>query len=253
MYLNTNYFLNKMHKLNPLEKLSINKTLVFFSPIEEDDSLVRTGIIKEKLSFIHALLYGYSRDYISMDNKNRIEYTRRLTASIFGQINKLTWQEIGCGLIAKEPFINNFKIITKDFYNLTEDKPNNCNEVFKELLNTISFKLRSISKTSSLTPGIVENSWLTPAILTATIADQFKNAITGGSFKLTNTVVPAGATAATAVTVNASSTGTATLNAVLGAILGTYTFTVEAVSANAASLATSTINYSVTTTGIAGC
>ena len=46
---------------------------------------------------------------------------------------------------------------------------------FVSVLNTISFKLRSISKTSSLTPGIVENSWLTPAILTATIADPSKS------------------------------------------------------------------------------
>jgi trimeric autotransporter adhesin len=89
-------------------------------------------------------------------------------------------------------------------------------------------------------------------VITAAGTDQFKNPITGGSFKLTNTVVPAGATAATAVTVNQSATGTATLNAVLGATLGTYTFTVELISVNAAVLATSTINYSVTTTGIAG-
>jgi hypothetical protein len=88
--------------------------------------------------------------------------------------------------------------------------------------------------------------------ITAAGTDQFKNPITGGSFKLTNTVVPAGATAAPAVTVNQSATGTATLNAVLGATLGTYTFTVELISVNAVVLATSTINYSVTTTGIAG-
>jgi hypothetical protein len=88
--------------------------------------------------------------------------------------------------------------------------------------------------------------------ITASGTDQFKNPITGGSFKLTNTVVPAGATAATAVTVQQSATGTATLNAVLGATLGTYTFTVELISVNAQVLATSTINYSVTTTGIAG-
>ena len=89
-------------------------------------------------------------------------------------------------------------------------------------------------------------------VITAAGTDQFKNPITGGSFKLTNTVVPAGATAATAVTVNASATGTATLNAVLGATLGTYTFTVDLISVNAQVLATSTINYSVTTTGVAG-
>ena len=89
--------------------------------------------------------------------------------------------------------------------------------------------------------------------ISATVADQYGNPVTGGSFRLTNTVVPAGATAATVVNVNADAAGKATLNAVLGATLGTYTFTVEALSANASAIgSTSTINYSVTTTGIAG-
>ena len=89
--------------------------------------------------------------------------------------------------------------------------------------------------------------------ISATVADQYGNPVTGGSFRLTNTVVPAGATAAAVVNVNADATGKATLNAVLGATLGTYTFTVEALSANASAIgSTSTINYSVTTTGIAG-
>jgi hypothetical protein len=89
--------------------------------------------------------------------------------------------------------------------------------------------------------------------VTATLTDQFGNPITGGSFTLTNTVVPAGATAATAVTANASTTGTATLNAVLGATLGTYTFSLQARSADAQNVGSaSTISWSVTTTGIAG-
>ena len=89
--------------------------------------------------------------------------------------------------------------------------------------------------------------------ISASVADQYGNAVTGGSFRLTNTVVPAGATATAVVNANADATGKATLNAVLGATLGTYTFTVEALSANASAIgSTSTINYSVTATGIAG-
>jgi len=89
--------------------------------------------------------------------------------------------------------------------------------------------------------------------VTATLTDQYGNAITGGSFTLTNTVVPAGATAATAVNVNADAAGKATLNAVLGSTLGTYTFSLQAYSANAATAGSaSTISWSVTATGIAG-
>ena len=119
---------------------------------------------------------------------------------------------------------------------------------------TITFADAANSLTTS--PAASSLNMSTPSAtkaISATVADQYGNPVTGGSFRLTNTVVPAGATAATVVNVNADAAGKATLNAVLGSTLGTYTFTVEALSANASAIgSTSTINYSVTTTGIAG-
>jgi trimeric autotransporter adhesin len=123
-----------------------------------------------------------------------------------------------------------------------------------EVTLTISFDDTAAALTTAPVSGTLNMS--TPSQtkpVAATLADQFGNAITGGSFTLTNTVVPAGATAATAVTANADAAGKATLNAVLGATLGTYTFELKAFSANAAQAgSTSTISWSVTTTGIAG-
>jgi hypothetical protein len=119
---------------------------------------------------------------------------------------------------------------------------------------TITFADAANSLTTS--PAASSLNMSTPSAtkaISATVADQYGNPVTGGSFRLTNTVVPAGATAATVVNVNADAAGKATLNAVLGATLGTYTFTVDALSANAGAIgSTSTITYSVTTTGIAG-
>jgi hypothetical protein len=119
---------------------------------------------------------------------------------------------------------------------------------------TITFSDTAATLTTAPVAGTLNMS--TPSQtkpVAATLADQYGNAITGGSFSLTNTVVPAGATAATAVTANADAAGKATLNAVLGATLGTYTFELKAFSANAAQAgSTSTISWSVTTTGIAG-
>ena len=123
-----------------------------------------------------------------------------------------------------------------------------------EVTLTISFDDTAATLTTAPVSGTLNMS--TPSQtkpVAATLADQFGNAITGGSFTLTNTVVPAGATAATAVTANADAAGKATLNAVLGATLGTYTFELKAFSANATQAgSTSTISWSVTTTGIAG-
>ena len=119
---------------------------------------------------------------------------------------------------------------------------------------TITFNDTAATLTTAPVSGTLNMS--TPSQtkpVAATLADQFGNAITGGSFSLTNTVVPVGATAATAVTANADAAGKATLNAVLGATLGTYTFELKAFSANAAQAgSTSTISWSVTTSGVAG-
>jgi hypothetical protein len=122
------------------------------------------------------------------------------------------------------------------------------------LVLTITFTTAANALTTS--PATSSLSMSTPSAtkaISATVADQYGNAITGGSFKLTNTVVPTGATAAAVVNVNADAAGKATLNAVLGATLGTYTFTVDALTANAGAIgSTSSITFSVTTTGIAG-
>jgi hypothetical protein len=89
--------------------------------------------------------------------------------------------------------------------------------------------------------------------ITATHTDQFGNAVTGGFMTLTNTVVPSAATAQTAVTVGTDATGKATLSAILGSALGTYTYTVQPKNSNGDNAGTaSSISYSVTTTGIAG-
>jgi hypothetical protein len=47
--------------------------------------------------------------------------------------------------------------------------------IFVLLLKTIPFKFNKISRISSRTPGIVENSWVTPAIRTAEIATPPKS------------------------------------------------------------------------------
>ena len=56
---------------NNLKILSPNKTVVFYSPIEGDDILVRTGILEDECNFLHCILYSYSSDYINMEEKER--------------------------------------------------------------------------------------------------------------------------------------------------------------------------------------
>jgi trimeric autotransporter adhesin len=88
--------------------------------------------------------------------------------------------------------------------------------------------------------------------ISASVADQFSNRILGGSVTITNTTVPAGVTAATTTTVMTSN-GDATFNAVIGATLGQYVFSIQAKDPNGSNVGSaSTVTYQVTATGIAG-
>jgi hypothetical protein len=89
--------------------------------------------------------------------------------------------------------------------------------------------------------------------ITATVADQYKNPVVGGSVLLTNTSAPAAVTLATAASVNVKSDGTASLTAPIASTAGTYVYTVQARDANGANVGTlSTITYTATTDGAPG-
>jgi hypothetical protein len=120
---------------------------------------------------------------------------------------------------------------------------------------TLTITYRAIAPEVTTSPLTASLNMATPSTtqsITATHTDQFGNAVTGGFMTLTNTVAPSGVTAQTAVTVGTDATGKATLSAILGSVLGTYTYTVQPKNSNGDNAGTaSTISYAVTTTGIA--
>ena len=90
-----------MNNSKKLKILPVNKTVVFNSPMEGDDVLVRTGTITEGSSFFHALLHSYSNEYVAMNKKERMQFVRRLRGSMAGKIDMDSWEEMVGGLIAK--------------------------------------------------------------------------------------------------------------------------------------------------------
>ena len=67
-----------MSELATLTILPVNKTVVFYSPIEGKDVLVRTGTVTEGSCFFHALLHAYSKNYVSMNNGGRVKFVKKL-------------------------------------------------------------------------------------------------------------------------------------------------------------------------------
>ena len=106
-----------------LKQLPINKTVVFRSPIEDDDVLVRTGVVSDSSSFFHSIMHAYSKEYSSMDEKGRVKLVRRLRSSLAGKIDRESWEEMDGGLIAKIPFQENISDIILNCYRfLTDDQ-----------------------------------------------------------------------------------------------------------------------------------
>ena len=77
-----------------LKILPKDKTVVFYSPVEGEEILVRTGTVEDKCNFLHAILYSYSSDYINMDEKERRRFVKRLRASMAGIIDKSNWKKM---------------------------------------------------------------------------------------------------------------------------------------------------------------
>lgn len=104
-----------MKKTLDLKILPVNKTVVFTSPIEGDDVLVRTGTIKEGSSFFHSILHAYSKDYTFMNKSDRMKFVRKIRASMVGKIDKESWEELAGGVIAKVPFLEMVHQILRNF------------------------------------------------------------------------------------------------------------------------------------------
>jgi len=100
-----------------LSMLSPNKTVVFYSPIEGRDVLVRTGTIGEGSCFFHSLLHAYSDEYTRLSKDGRMQLVLKLRSSLASKLDRSRWEHISNGLIAKIPFQENMNDLLTDFYN----------------------------------------------------------------------------------------------------------------------------------------
>ena len=120
------------NNLTILNNLPVNKTVVFYSPIEGKDVLVRTGTATEGSCFFHALLHAYSKEYVSMNVSDRIKYVKKLLMPIMRK------KTISNGLISKIQFQENVNTILSDFYFFISKgksgKNKNVREVIKKVI-----------------------------------------------------------------------------------------------------------------------
>lgn len=105
-----------------LSILPVNKTVAFYSPIEGEDVLVRTGTISEGSCFFHSILHAYSSEYVHLNNRGRKSLVQKLRSNLAAKLDKQRWENMSNGLVAKIPFQENINSILSDFYRYVEKK-----------------------------------------------------------------------------------------------------------------------------------
>jgi hypothetical protein len=135
---------------SPLEKLPIvpiNKTFVFYSPMESPkgkEVLVRTGTISDGSCFFHALLHAYSKDYVSMSYNGRKKFVSRLRASLARKMDKSRWEGLSNGLIAKISFQENVSDALNEFYRFISRSKSGRTRLVRKLIRKVVIKEKDI-------------------------------------------------------------------------------------------------------------
>lgn len=106
-----------MSTTNKLTTLTENKTLVFYSPIEGKDVLVRTGVINGNTSFVHSVLHAYSKEYVKMDNKGREKTVQKLLKSVENKLQEKRKKLYLDNIEVKLAMQDKIKRYLTDFYN----------------------------------------------------------------------------------------------------------------------------------------
>lgn len=114
--------------------LPVNKTVVFWSPLEGDNVLVRTGVIPDADSFIHSVLHSYSTEYVDSSNDDRQIITHKLKKNIIKNISKEVW----CGMPQNvRKYRDNLLSLYENFYKFMDNKPyrgKTCQSFIRQLI-----------------------------------------------------------------------------------------------------------------------
>jgi hypothetical protein len=137
--------------LSKLKILPVNKTVVFFSPAEGEDVLVRTGIIQDNDSFFHSVVHAISKEYITMNESDRLDFTKTFKKNIILKTHDdLDSKEF------KNMFEDKFIFIVNNFYKFINTdstaKGKTTKKVIKKVIGKDEDKLQYFTVITQLIP-----------------------------------------------------------------------------------------------------
>lgn len=111
-------------KYNKLSRLSVNKTVIFRTPLENDCDLVRTGVIyKDKKSLLHCVYHACSEKYVQSENSIRQKMVEKLFLKVSPNRSKY--------------FLNISMKIFNEFYEYIEKNKEIDNKQLKNVISKI--------------------------------------------------------------------------------------------------------------------
>lgn len=109
-------------KVSKLATVSANKTVVFYSPVEGQDVLVRTGVMGNDDSFLHALLHAHSKEYVQEEETEREKLVTKLKLNLMDKLDKKQWDRESTSLSVQLLFQNLIKDVLVDFYSSVKNE-----------------------------------------------------------------------------------------------------------------------------------
>lgn len=114
-----------------LSRLPVNKTVVFYSPIEGKDVFVRTGMTGEGNSFIGSLLYACQKDYMFKTDKEKMKAVNK----VYTKVCLRKWESLP---VDREIFYTEMCGVLTEFYN-KKDEENEIHSTLCELVSLENF------------------------------------------------------------------------------------------------------------------
>lgn len=118
--------------MSKLTKLEGNKTLVFYSPVEGKDVLVRTGVLNSPYCLLHSCLLSSSKEYVKMSKDDKEKLVKKLAKNIEKKISEKKLDEKLSETIFKEDFFKQYLKLSSEFYNFVNGE-GKVGRAFKKL------------------------------------------------------------------------------------------------------------------------
>lgn len=117
--------------------LEENKTVAFYSPLQENYVMTRTGTIPDGSCYFHSILHGCSKRYYIMNNEEKKKYVKILRSKLALKITKENWEELGYGIISSIKFQENISEILINFYKFILKDRTASGKITQNVINSL--------------------------------------------------------------------------------------------------------------------